>query len=453
MRPIRAYSVGSRSDTAAIGKFRSGKNRLEAVQETFRIRAMSVGSKNPRKPPVHTNMPNIGLGTTSGKPMVGIGQLSSSWGGSTGRWPFAKFSSNYPHPSNQNLQYTPIYSQATSESQDSDLMELDFSRNQKNRKRSHPGPPSSLNSTPSSTVSQKLSPIPKSLLANGLQENSPVASNSDSLEVIKSPQISGGDSRTGRGHASSAPISIRGSNISRTSDPSYTYHNPVSSQTSILSQLTGTDLKKLKELDDEGAYLNMDYSKPLSQDSVSVDTSSNPATVIRPSASTTSPSTTKFCLNITSSSVISPRTEGALSKTSVSNGEPTKTVGNTASIKPEEVSQSTAVGSGSSLSASGLTRIEESPEKQEHSKPSSGAVTPQSPTKYAPLAKPEEDQQVTYASIDHLPPMCRAPGFALGNTGNAPNACGTASVISNKTGVTYAQIEFAKNAESVKPNS
>jgi len=42
--------VGSRSDTTALGKLRYGKTRLEAVPETFRIRAMSVGSKQPRKP-------------------------------------------------------------------------------------------------------------------------------------------------------------------------------------------------------------------------------------------------------------------------------------------------------------------------------------------------------------------------------------------------------------------
>ena len=36
MRPARAYSVGSRSDTSSTGKSRIGKNRLEAVQETFR---------------------------------------------------------------------------------------------------------------------------------------------------------------------------------------------------------------------------------------------------------------------------------------------------------------------------------------------------------------------------------------------------------------------------------
>ncbi|XP_035706021.1 insulin receptor substrate 1 isoform X1 [Folsomia candida] len=488
MRPIRAYSVGSRSDTSALGKIRSGKNRLEAVQETFRCRAMSVGSKNPRKPPILPNTSsNAGLipAVGSNKAAVsGVGPLSSSWSGSTGRWPMTKFVNNHHYSPNQPpTQYA--FSQGTSESNDSDLMELDFSKNKKIRKRSHPGPPPSLNSTPSSTGSsslQKISPVPKGVISN----NSGAVEGSESSELLKSSssqQNSGGSaeySTKGRNYAISAPISIKAPSTSRntTTDPNYAYHDASSSQASvsILSRLTGTDLKKLKELDDEGAYLNMDFSKPpvaskndgpannfITKNKIPSTTAIRSDECV---SNAISPSSTKFCLNLTSPSMTSlnltkPEAGTGTFKSNFCNGDL-----HTSSSKnphpnndknhPPVTKSSPCSGCSDhlviSLPTCGLTRmmvIEESPEKQEHSKPSSGSITPQSPSRCAPLAKPEDDNQITYASIEHLPP----PPSSCLPTGLATVSCATAVATSNKvTGVAYAQIDF-KSTESVKPNS
>lgn len=439
---MRAYSVGSRSDTSALGKLRSGKNRLEAVQETIRIRAMSVGSKNARKPPVHSNTSSNSSNTGTSK-NIGVGPLSSSWSGSTGRWPMPKFTNSHHYLPNQNQHYKPSFSQTNSESTDSDLMELDFSKN-KTRKRSNPGPLASLSSTPNSTSSNMQKISPGMLAATGMKEGP------DSFEVPKSspsPSFS---------RASSAPISIKGG-ASRVSD--YAYHD-ISNSQSILVRLTGTDLKNLKELDDEGAYLDMDFSKPsnkvtgeASKKNAFTDISSK-NTVENVAVAPAPTSTQKLCLDLSST----PPVVTSLNKVT----EPPMDVSKKGESSVEAQSQSSSCAVDKSLPpvsknslascsdlleptllTSGLTRIEESPEKQEHSKASSGSVTPQSPSRCAPLAKPEDDHQVTYASIDHLPTVCRTSSFGLG-IGVA--ACGTA----NK-GVTYAQIDFVKTAESVKP--
>lgn len=391
---------------------------------------MSVGSKNPRKP---TALPNTSSNAVllSGSNKPGVGALSSSWSGSTGRWPMAKFASNQHYPTSQLTQYGPT-SHATSESADSDLMELDFSKNKnKIRKRSHPGPTSSLNSTPSSTGSstmQKLSPIPKGvLLTNYLSEiSSPVTESSS--DIYKSPIFGVEATTVNRNYTSSAPISIIGPSPSRNSDPSYACHDPSNSQ-SILTQLTGTDLKKLKKLDDDGAYLDMDFSKP----SVKIEEDFSKNNLPNPKPTNTiketegvSPSTTKFCLNLSSTVVT------ALNSPQSDNKHPVLCNGDMSHplvTKPPAVCSS-SFSDHLVTSLPGLTRIEESPEKQEHSKTSSGSITPQSPTKCAPLAKPEVaevDGQITYASIDHLPPVCRPTnglGLPVSSSISKTNSCG-----------------------------
>ncbi|CAG7836505.1 unnamed protein product [Allacma fusca] len=264
MRPTRAYSVGSRSDTSATGKSRFGKNRLEAVQETFRTRAMSVGSKQPSRKMINpsANTSSGLVSATGGNILSGIGPsrsgsiapLSSSWSGSTGRWLPPKFL--HP-PTGQNAPiittaYPSIHHQAQ-DSGDSDLMELDFSHNkQKSRKRSLPGPGGNLSSSSSTgSGATKLSPCTRTVLGSDTPP---------SIDTPDTPKSSFSANLSGNGivprYPTSAPISIQKNN------KAFDCSGYMDSGNSILTRMTGYDLKKLKELDDDGAYLPMDFSAP-----------------------------------------------------------------------------------------------------------------------------------------------------------------------------------------------
>lgn len=270
MRPARAYSVGSRSDTSSIGKRSgSGKNRLEAVQEC-RTRAMSVGSKM-KRPFINPNSalyasPVSGGGKSPAPP------LSSSWSGSTGRWPpkFAALNlSNVPHHgqipvcNSQASNMQPSHNHTGSESNDSDLMELDFSHNKsKSRKRSLPGPNNGNQpSTPTggsvagSCSNSKISPVPTSLLNSGSGSETP-STNSDGYAIMEPPKSAiitttncimngvGSAMSSSPKYTSSAPISIQ---RSKNSGEVVTYqHSSPGTGSSILTKMTGMDLKKLK---------------------------------------------------------------------------------------------------------------------------------------------------------------------------------------------------------------
>ena len=220
MRPTRDYSVGSRSDTSSVGKNRC-KNRLEAVQE-YRIRAMSVGSKakRPSTNPTSSLFASPSTLLSGGKSPAP--PLSSSWSGSTGRWPPNKFAN--PTTAHNQMPTQANYIQglqnyAGSESNDSDLMELDFSHNKsKSRKRSLPGPNGNQPNTPSSTGSAsssvtKISPAPKALLC-GSGRDTPTKSDSGDYSkpntaiVTTTNCIMNGASSVSK-YATSAPISIQ----------------------------------------------------------------------------------------------------------------------------------------------------------------------------------------------------------------------------------------------------
>lgn len=269
MRPARAYSVGSRSDTSSMGKNRSGKNRLEAVQE-FRIRAMSVGSKT-KRPFVHPNTAMFASPVSCGGKSPAP-PLSSSWSGSTGRWPPNKLPPGSAHhgqvPVGGPQNYIqPAHNHTGSDSNNSDLMELDFSHNKsKSRKRSLPGPNGHHSNTPNGSIIgsssiTKVSPVPKALLAGVTGRDTPPSRTEGLMEPPKSTIMTTTNcllNGVSPKYPTSAPISIQ-----KVKTPnevvSFTNNSPGSSS-SILTKMTGMDLKKLKELDDEGAYLDMDFS-------------------------------------------------------------------------------------------------------------------------------------------------------------------------------------------------
>jgi hypothetical protein len=532
VRPIRAYSVGSRSDTSAI-KNRLGKNRLEAVQENFRTRAMSVGSKNPRKTGMNLGATAAAIGMSPNGSRNAVNTpLSNSWSGSTGRW-LPKFPPNPSHLPSQN--YSPSYNhtQTTSESADSDLMELDFSKNKtRNRKRSLTNMGNFI-ATPSSSSSShvtKLSPIPKGVLANSLSEVSPNSETSESpklpISVSNSPNVEGPSST--RNYVASAPISIQRGSQSQISGVGggggggFMY--PESSATSaagpqsLSTMLKGNnDLKQLNEIEDEASYLDMDFTPNQKLKSDKPTSSSNSLSSIRfvPTSVTSYKSDptppkapvvvtpklapypgTKFSLFSSSSSLssLTSPVKTGLSQThetstpltrslsSSSNISTTSNNSNSSSASCASIKSQSLIGetnpptsltknlgiseaAANSLSVlSSLTRIEESPEKQDNSKASSsGSITPQSPLRHTPVGGgsnsilnriDDEDQSVTYAAIEHVPTVCRnGTGYSGGVTSSS--SCGSTSInpAIRMGSVTYAQIDFVKNSEPIKPNN
>jgi len=512
VRPLRAYSVGSRSDTSAINKIRLGKNRLEAVQENFRTRAMSVGSKNPRRPGMNMGVPSmpIGMSPSGSRTMT---PLSNSWSGSTGRWlpKFASSSSNsqnQPNPSPAG--YTYNHSHNNSESADSDLMELDFSKNKtRNRKRSltnqvnnfitPPTPPNGL-----IPQSNKLSPIPKEAFGTSLNEISPGSDVSDSSKIAGSPVVDGPPSRN---YASSAPISIQRNNSN--ANESFMYSDTNSSQTLSTMLKSNNDLKQLNETEDDTAYLPMDFTpsqKPKSEQSS--NSSATGAMKFLPGLSNFKPETptkapivvtpklapypgTKFSLftpasSSSLSSLTSPiktafsltheppsqltRSLSSSSNISTTSNNSNSSSASCVSVKsqshPNDISSSSTskflgsdIATTSLTALPGLCRIEESPEKQHDSSKasSSGSVTPQSPSRHTPIGmsamsriSDADDQQVTYAAIEHVPTACRSPYPSSGTS----SSCGsTSNAASKMETVTYAQIDFIKTSEAVKPKN
>lgn len=515
MRPTRAYSVGSRSDTSSVGKNRMGKNRLEAVQETFRIRAMSVGSKT-KRPVVHPNsglfaFPGVLSGGKSPAP-----PLSSSWSGSTGRWPPNKFGGHGQIPV-QGSYMQVSHNHTGSESNDSDLMELDFSHNKsKSRKRSLPGPngnninPSPSSGSASSSIT-KISPAPKALLCENARDAPPTIT--DTTEALMPPPptttttattlVNGFTPATAPKYATSAPISIQ----QRTKPHETVYHD--SPLPSILTKMTGMDLKKLKELDDEGAYLDMDFSNKPSSSTLEKSQEQkaaisnhhetisnlknnffNKPVVVRASESPTACKISRFSLNSTT-----PTTPTLVDQHSASKSEPASSTTLVRSLSSSSNLSTTSVHSNSSSNSSmsvktqqeaenvtspkinitslplhssiadhltnssataittsatgGLCSIEEFPEKLENR--SHNATPLQSPPR-SPLhvAGAEDEKRVTYASIEHLPPVWRT--YSCTSQGAVTSARGSAAVAAKTGGVTYAQIDFVRNTETITPN-
>lgn len=573
MRPARAYSVGSRSDTSSMGKNRSGKNRLEAVQE-FRIRAMSVGSKA-KVPFVKPNSAlfasPVSCGGKSPAP-----PLSSSWSGSTGRWPPNKFNTG---TTNSHHGQIPTYIQTNhthtgSESNDSDLMELDFSHNKsKSRKRSLPGPNNGSHSnTPTGSIVgsgsiSKLSPVAKALLGGSGRDTPPATSYmmeppKSAIMTTTNCIMNGIDSKPATSkYVTSDPISIQ-----KAKNPddvvSYQHASPVGGS-SILTKMTGMDLNKLKELDDEGAYLDMDFSNKSSTSTTSSSTllhkshqpqrtsnhhetinhlknnffnprQSSPV-VVRANESPSACKMSRFSMNSTpstptfsdhrshhnhshhhhslsfsgtnskpevASTILATslvRSLSSSSNLSTISGQSNSSSNSSMSVKTQQEVDAVLRGSSndatspksapthsplhnshhssistttnslqidhsntlppttsSSSTSTALTRIEEFPEKIESR---SHNLTPlQSPPRSplhqgVPPASPsclDEEKKVTYAAIEHLPPVWRSysAGTAAGST-----SCGSSAVSQSKaSGVTYAQIDFVKSSETIAPN-
>ncbi|CAL8133995.1 unnamed protein product [Orchesella dallaii] len=396
MRSLRANSVGSRSDTSSAGKNR-GKNRLEAVQETFRIRAMSSSSKA-KRPVVNQG---TGFFVSPGALFIGSKSpappLSSSWDGSTGRLPPNKL----PNPMTQreiHLQTSypqPLHNHTGRESKASGLMELDFSHNKsKSRKRSLPGPignytASSSAGSGSSSIT-KISPVPKAVLSGGFRDTpskSDIGDKSKSAATTTTCITSG--VTTMPKYTSSAPISIQKSKAKDVA-----YHDSTGS--SILTKMTGMDLKKLKEQEDDGAYLDMDFSNKSSEKvlpqkaavSNHHDISSlknnflNRPVAVRPNESPTACKISRSSLNPSSSSVhdqLSSKAESAsivrsLSSSSKISNHSNSTSNSSMSVKTQqevdtscrtEISPKTSPLLHNSDHAAALSRIEECPEKLE----------------------------------------------------------------------------------------
>lgn len=488
-RPARAYSVGSRSDTGSgAGKGRYGKNRLEAVQETFRMRALSVGAKmqKPNTTPNTTkttpenskrgdksldkNLPSVNAALTP---------LSNSWSGSTGKWPAHKF----PSPAAIPIETTPLNSaklhsrQEISDSIDSDLMELDFSHNKKNRKRSLPGPNLPIGSGsglgPSSSIGssvgsgQKLSP---GLVKSGC-ETPDTPTESHKTQSFQHQQSA--NSLPCSKYPSSAPISIQKSRNDTVDSGDYM---DTSGGGSILSRITGLDTKELKQLDKEGAYLDMNFGKPPATTSTSskysglnnannnkMSTNPNAVIVVKPNESVP-PSV--FTLNSTSTSTTFVSSSPKLAffgvsassmpaaplsyfGASSSSPAPTNTTQSCTTLPPSSLNflhppahSSTAAQVPTSTSPS-LSRIEESPEKLESSRQLSQGDDD------------EDSKKITYAAIDHaalesLSPHKRPLSSVSPLKPDTACTSGKTSEVSSK--VTYSQIDFNKSAEGVKHN-
>ncbi|CAL8144157.1 unnamed protein product [Orchesella dallaii] len=487
MRPLRAYSVGSRSDTSSAGKNR-GKNRLEAVQETFRNRAMSVGSKA-KRPVVNQGtgfFASPGALFTGGKSPAP--PLSSSWSGSTGRWPPNKLPNHMTQSQihSQTSYPQPLHNHTGSESNDSDLMELDFSHNKsKSRKRSLPGPngnhtASSSAGSGSSSVT-KISPVPKGVLSGGSRDTPSKSDNGDTSKstpptATTTTCIINGVTTMPK-YTSSAPISIQKSKANDVA-----YHDSIGS--SILTKMTGMDLKKLKELDDDGAYLDMDFSNKSSEKvlpqkaavSNHHDISSlknnflNRPVVVRPNESPTACKISRFSLNPSSSSVhdhMSSKAESASLVRSLSSSSNISSISNhsnsssnsSMSVKTQqevdtscrtEISPKTSPLLHNSDHAAALSRIEECPEKLESR---SLSLTPMQSPPRSPhhTTTTEEENRVTYAAIEHLPPVRRSYSLTP-QAGPSTSSCGSSAVSAKSSGVTYAQIDFVKSPETIAPN-
>ncbi|ODM93362.1 Insulin receptor substrate 1 [Orchesella cincta] len=489
MRPMRAYSVGSRSDTSSAGKNRAGKNRLEAVQETFRIRAMSVGSKAKRP---FTNQ-SSGLFASPSSILPGgkspAPPLSSSWSGSTGRWPANKLPMTHGQMHSQTAYTQPMHNHTGSESNDSDLMELDFSHNKsKSRKRSLPGP--NGNHTASSSAGSgtssvtKISPVAKGVSSGGGRDT---PSKSDLGESSKSTPTPATTSCMVNGvttmpkYASSAPISIQ-----KAKSNDVGYHDSIGS--SILTKMTGMDLKQLKELDDDGAYLDMDFTNKPSEKANTqkaavtnqYDISSmknnflNRPVVVRPNESPTACKISRFSVNAnpTSSSVhdhLSSKAESSPLVRSLSSSSNISTLSNhsnsssnsSMSVKTQqevdalcrnEISPKTSPLLHNSDHAAALSRIEECPEKLE-SRSLSRTPLQSPPRSPHHITTMEDESKVTYAAIEHLPPVRR--GYSLNHPQAGPSSgssCGSSAVSAKTSGVTYAQIDFVKSPETITPN-
>jgi len=488
MRPMRAYSVGSRSDTSSTGKSLSGKNRLEAVQESVRIRAMSVGSRHPRK--VNGNNGVVTPGSSgffstgnSGKSGSSV-TLSSSWSGSTGRWPPLRYSSSTATggavnctPSGLPTNFT-SHGHATDESTtDSDLMELDFTRNKKNRKRSLPGPNGVFSSSISPSMS-KVSPCAKGFSGSGNGSDTPDTPDAPKSFLSASPSQEGFSCPNQKKYVSSAPISIqKGFKLGPPSCAAV----PTScggsgdvvsgvggfkdtSGVSLLSKMTGMSTSKLKQLDQEGAYLDMDFNPQkrveqnvlaprksvvsattgFSRDYLLMNGKSSELGGDKGGASTVSTNGPLLSRSISSSSNISNISNNSNSSSGTScvsvkspqlSSAPTNNAASPVGVTSTTTSSSFPQPASPVLSGGGgvgLSRIEESPEKQDASK---------SLTKR--LSSPSCGQdQVTYTTIEVMPPVKRTLSGDGGpkspkNTSSSAKTC--------KGSVTYSQIDFVKS--------
>ena len=443
LRPVRAYSVGSRSDTGATGKGRYGKNRLEAVQETFRMRALSVGARNPRanKPTGNLFSPSSGIpgpvhGSSSSVSSV---PLSSSWSGSTGRWPPPRGTTLSPATSGMSG-----HSHQNSDTIDSDLMELDFSHNRDKkggRKRSLPGPTGAGLLTPTgplmSSPANKISPCSKGISES--PEMSPYMHMSVGVSSSAGPT-------TPSPYTTSAPISIQKKNSLESGSGVGGFAEPAG--VSILTRMTGLDLKKLKNLDDEGAYLEMDFKNG----SGSTPPRGNPL-VVKPNDNVVP---AHFSLN--SIQEASP----------VSSLAPTPipwTLG-LSTPKPDTLhistTPSTTTASTTLAISPGLSRIEESPEKQDPKKLLSHSHSQLSPNTLVSEKDGATSSTVTYATIEHLNPgpVKKSPVSSTPSSAGVPlhsnnlgGSCGKISKYPPVTSVPYSQIDFVKSAPEAMKNN